>query len=175
MSMTDETNGLYPWATKSFHKSTRKGKDKQTNQEENKGRGERLLEDLQLAGWWVHEETLALVISKSQVRPVRAIWKYENEEERLQNRREKTRPDVTLSNISYKLAMCKPFDPMTPCAGIYSKDTLSYFDIHRALGRQCSRGWAQALSAHVAPGAFKFHGPELLLGSPWAHIPIHPT
>lgn len=70
--MTDETNGLYPGATKSFHKSTRKGKDKHTTADENKGRGKQLLEDLQLAGRRVREETLALVTSKSQVRSVRA-------------------------------------------------------------------------------------------------------
>lgn len=40
--------------------------------DENKGRGKQLLEDLQLAGRRVLEETLALVTSKSQVRSVRA-------------------------------------------------------------------------------------------------------
>lgn len=114
--------------------------------DENKGRGKQLLEDLRLAGRRVHEETLALVTSKKSGQICEGA-KYENAEEYSQNRSEKTLPDVTLSNISYKLAMCKPFDPMTLCAGIYSKDTLSYCDIHRALGRQCTRGWAQALSA----------------------------
>lgn len=174
MSVTDETNGLYPGATRSFHKSTRKGKDKQTTarweQRVGQATPRRFTIGRPMSTW--------RNISPCNFKRPGQICegtKYENDEEYLQNGREKTLPGVTVSNISYKLAMCKPFDPMTLCAGIYSKDTLSYCDIHRALGRQCTQGWTQALSAPVAPGAFKFHGPELLLGSSWAHIPIHHT